>query len=133
MLVDGISASLSFPEPTTSLSPIPTTTTSPDGGQNPDSTSSLKRWEIAVIAVNISVVVGLLVIVPLAMICVCTTVRKRNQEQKASGSGGRGRGKGEMVASYKRRATPKSMFEHIQLEESNVETVDFGELELKPL
>ena len=33
-----------------------------------------------------------------------------------------------MAASYTKRKRPKSMAEHLQLEESDVETVDFGEL-----
>ena len=64
----------------------------------------------------------LVVIIPLVMACVCTVVwRKRTikeQQRKVRGM---------MTASYTRRKRPRSMAEHLQLEESDVESVDFGE------
>ena len=83
----------------------------------------LKRWEIAVVAVNVVIVISLLVIIPLVMACVCTTVWQKRYTKEQ-----RRRARGRMAASYMKRKRPKSMAEHLQLEESDVETVDFGEL-----
>jgi hypothetical protein len=80
------------------------------------------RWQIIVIAVNIVIVIGLLIVIPLVMVCVCTAVwRKRTTKEQQR------KVRGRMMASYTRRKRPKSMAEHLQLEESEVETVDFGE------
>ena len=110
-------------EPTTVPSLTPTTSTDSGTVETDISGPLLKRWEIAVIAVNIVIVISLLVIIPLVMACVCTTVwRKRYTKEQ------RRRARGRMAASYTKRKRPKSMAEHLQLEESDVETVDFGEL-----
>ncbi len=83
---------------------------------------------MAVIAINITIVVGLLIIVPLATVAICTTVtRKRNRVQKRS----HGSGSSEVMASYKKRKRPRSMLEHIQMEEDELETVDFGEFKVQ--
>ena len=106
--------------------PSLTSSTSTDSGIEPDLPSPLKRWEIVIIAVNIVVVMCLVVIIPLVMACVCTVVwRKRTikeQQRKVRGM---------MTASYTRRKRPRSMAEHLQLEESDVESVDFGESRTK--
>lgn len=101
-----------------STSPSPTTSTGTDSSVE----SGLSvRWQIVVIAVNVVIVIGLLIIIPLVMACICTAVwRKRTTKQQ------RRRARGKMTASYTRRKRPKSMAEHLQLEESDVETVDFG-------
>ena len=90
---------------------------------DPSSTKVLKPWEMAVIAVNIVIVIGLLIVVPLAMVGICTAVMKRRSKRQQRANVSK---LGEVMASYKKRRRPRSMLEHIQLEEANLETVDFG-------
>ena len=70
----------------------------------------------------------LVVVVSVVTACVRMNARRKNNEQrrirraKANGSGYT-----ELSASYKKIRRPRSMLEHIQMEEEEVETIDFGE------